>query len=143
MIKAQIAHQIPTQSQGLFMNTRRPTFAQAKVREALGLMFDFEWTNRTLFSSAYKRTVSYYPNSEFSATGVPVGSEWLMLSPYRDQLPANLLTQASACRRPTVVVSRATPYDAPSPCSAKPAGNCPGSACWIAKGSRCVWRSCW
>ena len=73
VIKAQIAHQIPTQSQGLFMNTRRPTFSQTKVREALGLMFDFEWTNRTLFSNAYKRTLSYYPNSEFSLTGLPVG----------------------------------------------------------------------
>ncbi len=34
-------------------------------------MFDFEWTNRTLFSNAYKRAMSYYPNSEFSATGLP------------------------------------------------------------------------
>ena len=93
VIKAQIPHQIPTQTQGLFMNTRRSTFAQAKVREALGLMFDFEWTNRTLFSGAYKRTLSYYPNSEFSATGLPVGHEWLLLKPYRAQLPPRLLTE--------------------------------------------------
>ncbi len=93
VIKAQIPHQIPTQSQGLFMNTRRPTFAEVKVREALGLMFDFEWTNRTLFSGAYKRAMSYYPNSEFEATGLPVGHEWLMLKPYRDQLPAKLFTE--------------------------------------------------
>ncbi len=93
MIKAQIAHQIPTQTQGLFMNSRRATFAQDKVREAMGLMFDFEWTNRTLFNDAYRRTLSYYPNSEFSASGLPVGQEWLLLSPYRDQLPAALFTQ--------------------------------------------------
>lgn len=93
VIKAQIPHQIPTQTQGLFMNTRRGTFAEVKVREALGLMFDFEWTNRTLFSGAYKRTLSYYPNSEFSATGLPVGHEWLLLKPYRDQLPPKLLTE--------------------------------------------------
>jgi microcin C transport system substrate-binding protein len=37
--------------------------------------------------------MSYYPNSEFSATDVPVGHEWLLLSPYRSQLPANLFTQ--------------------------------------------------
>ncbi|WP_250886353.1 extracellular solute-binding protein [Pseudomonas brassicacearum] len=92
IIKAQIPHQIPTQTQGLFMNTRRGTFAEVKVREALGLMFDFEWTNRTLFSGAYKRTLSYYPNSEFSATGLPVGHEWLLLKPYREQLPPKLLT---------------------------------------------------
>ncbi|WP_085613070.1 MULTISPECIES: extracellular solute-binding protein [unclassified Pseudomonas] len=93
VIKAQIPHQIPTQSQGLFMNTRRATFADVKTREALGLMFDFEWTNRALFSDAYKRTTSYYPNSEFSAVGLPVGHEWLMLKPYKDQLPARLFTE--------------------------------------------------
>ncbi|WP_339544300.1 extracellular solute-binding protein [Pseudomonas sp. RA_35y_Pfl2_P32] len=92
VIKAQIEHQIPTQTQGLFMNTRRATFADAKVRQALGLMFDFEWTNRTLFSGAYKRAMSFYPNSEFAATGLPLGHEWLMLSPYREQLPAKLFT---------------------------------------------------
>lgn len=93
VIKAQIPHQIPTQSQGLFMNTRRATFADVKTREALGLMFDFEWTNRTLFSDAYQRTNSYYPNSEFTASGLPVGHEWLMLKPYKEQLPARLFTE--------------------------------------------------
>lgn len=93
VIQAQIAHQIPTQTQGLFMNSRRAAFSDDRVRQALGLMLDFEWTNRTLFSSAYKRASSYYPNSEFSATGLPVGKEWLLLAPYRDQLPAALLTQ--------------------------------------------------
>ena len=94
VIKAEITHQIPTQTQGLFMNSRRPAFAQAKVREALGLMFDFEWTNRTLFNGAYKRAASYYPNSEFSASGIPQGHEWLMLSPWRSQLPPELFSQA-------------------------------------------------
>ena len=93
VIKAQIPHQIPTQTQGLFMNTRRATFADVKTREALGLMFDFEWTNRALFSDAYKRATSYYPNSEFTASGLPVGHEWLMLKPYKDQLPTRLFTE--------------------------------------------------
>jgi microcin C transport system substrate-binding protein len=93
VIKAQIPHQIPTQSQGLFMNTRRATFSDVKTREALGLMFDFEWTNRALFSDAYKRTTSYYPNSEFTTSGLPVGGEWLMLKPYKEQLPAKLFTE--------------------------------------------------
>ncbi len=93
VIKVQIPHQIPTQTQGLFMNSRRATFADVRTREALGLMFDFEWTNRALFSDAYKRTSSYYPNSEFSASGLPVGHEWLMLKPYKEQLPARLFTE--------------------------------------------------
>ncbi|MDT6922324.1 extracellular solute-binding protein [Pseudomonas atacamensis] len=93
VLKVQIPHQIPTQTQGLFMNSRRATFADVRTREALGLMFDFEWTNRALFSDAYKRTTSYYPNSEFSASGLPVGHEWLMLKPYKEQLPARLFTE--------------------------------------------------
>ena len=94
VIKAEIKHQIPTQTQALFMNSRRNAFTDVKVREALGLMFDFEWTNRTLFHNAYQRATSYYPNSEFSASGIAQGQEWLLLSPWRPQLPAELFSQA-------------------------------------------------
>nr|WP_298168795.1 extracellular solute-binding protein [uncultured Pseudomonas sp.] len=94
IVKAEIPHSIPTQTQALFMNTRRAVFADRKVREALAMMFDFEWTNRALFSNSYIRASSYYPNSEFSATGKPEGAEWLLLSPYRKQLPARLFTEA-------------------------------------------------
>nr|WP_314493949.1 extracellular solute-binding protein [uncultured Pseudomonas sp.] len=93
VIKAQIPHRIPTQTQGLFMNSRRAPFDDAHVRQALGLMLDFEWSNRALFSDAYKRSTSYYPNSEFAASGLPVGKEWLLLKPFRDQLPAKLFTE--------------------------------------------------
>ena len=94
VIKAQIPHHIPTQTQGLFMNSRRSTFSQTGVREAMGLMFDFEWTNRTLFNGAYERATSFYPNSDFSASGIPQGHEWLMLSPWRTQLPPALFQKA-------------------------------------------------
>ncbi|MDH4582915.1 ABC transporter substrate-binding protein [Pseudomonas sp. BN415] len=90
VIRAEIPHQIPTQTQALFMNTRRAIFSDRKVREAMGLMFDFEWTNRTLFNNAYMRSTSYYPNSEFSAQGKPEGHEWLLLSPHRKELPESL-----------------------------------------------------
>ncbi|MBB4817706.1 microcin C transport system substrate-binding protein [Pseudomonas alcaligenes] len=93
VIRAEIPHQIPTQTQALFMNTRRATFQDRRVREAMGLMFDFEWTNRALFNNAYARARSYYPNSEFEATGKPEGQEWLLLSPYREQLPAKQFTE--------------------------------------------------
>ncbi len=93
VIKAQIPHRIPTQTQGLFMNSRRAPFDDPNVRQALGLMLDFEWSNRALFNDAYKRSTSYYPNSEFAASGLPVGKEWLLLKPFRDQLPSELFTQ--------------------------------------------------
>jgi microcin C transport system substrate-binding protein len=93
VIRAQIPHQIPTQTQGLFMNSRRDAFADSKVREAMGLMLDFEWTNRTLFNDAYTRATSYFPNSEFAASGKPEGKEWLLLAVFRDQLPPSLFTE--------------------------------------------------
>ena len=93
VIRAEIPHKIPTQTQALFMNTRRDIFAERKVREALGLMFDFEWANRALFNSSYTRAKSYFPNSEFSATDTPIGAEWLLLSPHRKKLQVRLFTE--------------------------------------------------
>ena len=83
----------PASLQGLVFNLRRPLFEDRRVRQALSLLFDFEWTNRALFSNSYLRSRSYYPNSEFAASGVPEGQEWLYLSPYRKQLPAQLFKQ--------------------------------------------------
>jgi microcin C transport system substrate-binding protein len=92
IIRAEIPHRIPAQTQALMMNQRRPMFAQRQVRQALGLLFDFEWTNRTLFNNAYLRATSYYPNSDFVATGLPEGREWLLLTTHRQQLPKALFT---------------------------------------------------
>jgi len=94
IVKAEIPHQIPTQTQALFMNSRRAHFADARVREAMGLLFDFEWSNRALFNNAYSRATSYYPNSEFAARDIPQGEEWLLLSPFREQLPSELFSTA-------------------------------------------------
>src|SRR5690606_13548255 len=91
VIRAEIPHRIPTQTQALFMNSRRAIFADRRVREAMGLMLDFEWANRTLFNAAYRRSESYFPNSEFSATGTPDGAERELLAPWRKQLPPGLL----------------------------------------------------
>ncbi|MCO5093271.1 extracellular solute-binding protein [Bosea sp. (in: a-proteobacteria)] len=56
---------------GLVFNTRRPIFADPRVREALGLMFDFEWVNRNLFHGVYRRAGSFFSDSELSALGQP------------------------------------------------------------------------
>jgi microcin C transport system substrate-binding protein len=93
IVRAEIPHQIPAQTQALMMNQRRPLFAQRKARQALGLLFDFEWTNRALFNNAYIRANSYYPNSDFAATGNPAGREHVLLSAYREQLPKALFSQ--------------------------------------------------
>lgn len=59
----------PKGIRGLAMNTRRPIFQDVRVREALGLLFDFEWTNRTLYAGGFERTQSIFEGSELSARG--------------------------------------------------------------------------
>lgn len=77
----------PSGAQGWFINTRREKFADPRVREALINAFDFEWTNKTLFHGAYKRSRSYFENSDMMARGKPGPDELAMLEPYRAQLP--------------------------------------------------------
>ena len=76
----------PSGAQGWFLNTRRPQMADPRVREALGLAFDFEWTNRNHFFELYTRTGSYFENSVMRARGAPSPEEIDLLAPYRDQL---------------------------------------------------------
>ena len=94
VIKREIRHEIPSGTQGFFFNTRRKLFADSRVREAISLMFDFEWTNKALFNDAYQRNKSYYPNSKFSATDTPQGEELKLLTPFKEQLPSALFDQS-------------------------------------------------
>ena len=66
---ATLPDETATGAQGFFLNMRRPTFADPRVREALGLAFDFEWSNKNLFYSLYKRTASIFENSDLKAEG--------------------------------------------------------------------------
>ncbi|CAM2177407.1 microcin C transport system substrate-binding protein [Burkholderia cepacia] len=72
--------------QGFFMNLRRPLFRDVRVRQALGLAFDFEWLNRQLFYSAYTRLDSYFADTDLQATGTPGPGELKLLEPLRAQL---------------------------------------------------------
>jgi microcin C transport system substrate-binding protein len=76
------------------MNTRRAKFADVRVRRAMDLAFDYEWTNKNLFYSLYKRTQSYFENSDLKATGSPSAEELALLEPFRSQLPATVFGPA-------------------------------------------------
>ena len=67
-------------------------------------VFDFEWSNKTLFYGAYTRTDSYFENSNMASSGIPEGAELALLEPYRDQLPADLFTSPIPCPRPMAAV---------------------------------------
>jgi microcin C transport system substrate-binding protein len=77
----------PTSSQGWYFNTRREQFKDPRVREALGLAFDFEWTNKNIMYGIYKRVVSYFQNTAMEAKGKPGPEELALLEPFRDKLP--------------------------------------------------------
>lgn len=75
-----------TGAQGYFINTRRKKFADPRVREALGLALDFEWLNRNQFHNLYKRTRSFFENSDLVAVGQPSKAELALLEPHRAAL---------------------------------------------------------
>jgi microcin C transport system substrate-binding protein len=93
LVKKTFPHKNNAGMQGFVLNTRKPLFADRLVRKALGLAFDFEWTNKTLFFSQYTRSTSYFSNSDYAATGLPGTGELKLLEPFRAQLPPEVFTQ--------------------------------------------------
>lgn len=93
MIKKNFNHSLPSGMQGFVFNTRRAIFADRRVRQALELAFDFEWSNKNLFYGLYKRTQSYFDNSDMAAKGLPKGEELKLLNKYRDRLPPEVFTR--------------------------------------------------
>ncbi|KZZ58743.1 hypothetical protein A3762_07055 [Oleiphilus sp. HI0125] len=103
LIKEEVKHERPSGMQAFVLNTRKAYLSDPKVRRALTYAFDFEWTNSNLFHSTYKRSLSYFENSELASSGVPEGEELAILEKFKTQLPAEVFT---------------TPYSVPS--TAKP-----------------------
>lgn len=80
--------------QAIAVNQRRARFQDARVRRAIALCFDFEWTNRSLFYGLYERSQSCFERSEFEADGPPGADELALLEPLRDALPADVFGDA-------------------------------------------------
>jgi len=78
----------PMGTQGWFLNMRRDKFKDVRIREAIGLAFDFEWTNANIMYGVYARTTSFFQNSPMAAEGKPSPEELALLEPYRSELPA-------------------------------------------------------
>ena len=89
--------QTPKGMQGFAFNTRRAVFADARVREALAMLFDFEWMNANLFSGLYRRTKSFFDEAELASVGQPASvAERALLAPWpgavRDDIMAGRWT---------------------------------------------------
>lgn len=83
VVKKSFPTALPSGMNGLAFNTRRPFFADVRVRQALNLLFDFEWINKNLYHGLYTRTGSYFDNSELSSRGRPASArERELLAPF-------------------------------------------------------------
>ena len=77
--------------QSYVMNLRRDKFNDIRVRQAIGLLFNFEWSNESLFYGQYARINSFWENSELAAEGMPSDAELALLEPIADLLPAGVI----------------------------------------------------
>jgi microcin C transport system substrate-binding protein len=84
----------PSGTQGFWINLRREKFADPRLREALGVLFNFEWTNATLFYGIYKQTDSFWENTAtMQAEDLPQGEELAVLERFRDRLAPEIFTE--------------------------------------------------
>jgi microcin C transport system substrate-binding protein len=93
VVKEEIPDARPSGAQGFWFNMRREKFQDRRVREAISMMFNFEWSNETLFYGLYDRTDSFWENSSMQAEGPLAGEELAFLEPFRDGLPATVFSE--------------------------------------------------
>ncbi|MCL8488886.1 extracellular solute-binding protein [Bradyrhizobium denitrificans] len=92
IIRDSVTSGMPQPSQFLVFNTRRPVFADIKVRRALTLLFDFEWINRNYFFGLYRRSGGYFAGSELSAYGRAAdATERELLKPFTARIPPDIM----------------------------------------------------
>jgi peptide/nickel transport system substrate-binding protein len=92
VIREAIRTGMPQPSEFLVFNSRRPVFSDIRVRQALTLLFDFEWINRNYFFGLYARAAGFFAGSELSAYGMPADDrERALLKPYASHIPPDIL----------------------------------------------------
>lgn len=83
----------PTGTQGFWFNMRRAKFQDPRLRQAIGMAFNFEWSNDSLFYGLYDRTDSFWENSAtLQASGMPPADELALLEPLREHFPDEVFT---------------------------------------------------
>jgi peptide/nickel transport system substrate-binding protein len=98
VVKEEFSTGLPKGMIALVFNTRRTVFGDARVREAISMLFDFDWVNRSFFFGHYQRTASFFEDSELSARGRPA-----------DALERSLLAPFPGAVRPDVLEGRWSP----------------------------------
>ncbi len=96
MKKEDLKDGTPGNMQGFVMNLRRAKFADVRVREAMALAFDFDWSNKTIAYGQYEPMASYFGKSELASTGLPQGEELEILEKHRGKVPEEVFTKPFA-----------------------------------------------
>lgn len=92
VVKETFVRGTPQGMSAFVFNTRRPLFADIRVREALGLLFDSTWVNRSFYFGRYQRTASYFAASELSSHRRPADAhELALLRPFADAVRPDIL----------------------------------------------------
>jgi microcin C transport system substrate-binding protein len=92
VIREVLPDETPSGVQAFILNLRREKFQDIRVRTAIDMAFDFEWTNKTLFYSQYARTNSMFENSSLAAKAPPTAEELALLEPFRGKVPEEVFT---------------------------------------------------
>jgi microcin C transport system substrate-binding protein len=87
LVKAELKHRLPSGFQSYVLNSRRDRMKDPRVRQALGLAFDYEWMNRQMFYNAYQRVNGLFGNTDCQASGLPDPQELALLAPWRADIP--------------------------------------------------------
>ncbi|SIO16346.1 microcin C transport system substrate-binding protein [Vannielia litorea] len=93
VVKRELAHGRIATGQSFVYNLRRTQLQDPRVREAIGLMFNFEWSNEKLFYGIYSRVSSFWENTDLAATGLPSEAELALLEPLRADIPEEVFTE--------------------------------------------------
>jgi peptide/nickel transport system substrate-binding protein len=92
VVKESFPTGLPKFASDFVFNTRRPIFADIRVRQAITLLFDFQWINRNFFYNLYQRSASYFDDSELSAYHRAADDrERALLAPYPGAVRADVL----------------------------------------------------
>lgn len=101
VVREQLPDGTIASGQSFVINLRREKFSDARVREAIALMFNFEWTNQTLFYGLYSQIDSFWENTHLEASGLPEGAELALLEPFRDRLRPEVFTEEPFATSPS------------------------------------------
>ncbi|BBN55825.1 ABC transporter substrate-binding protein [Pseudomonas chlororaphis subsp. aurantiaca] len=91
--KAHLAKEAPQPAQGFVFNLQKPMFQDRRVRQALAMLWDFEWSNRQMMRDLYIRQQSFFSNSALAARALPDAEELKILEPLRGQVPDEVFSQ--------------------------------------------------